>query len=194
MWDGGQQHEASDGEENPRTVVEENTYDLSPVRATKDHSEPSELPSPHLADFDSFLSTMADKQRKSSRRGKGVSTVLPDHSEEGGTSTSTACNQRQRATNDNEQADDNSTMTARHQRRRRLSEGKRNNFTSSVILESQPPEAVRGDRYIFVIYSRKLSSTFLLLLKLMLVRCMRATITVTKYNKKSQKGKKRTQR
>ncbi len=99
VWDGGQQHEAFDGEENPRTVGEENTYDLSPIRATKDHCEASELPSPHLADFESFLSIMADKKRKSSRRSKGVATFVPDHSEGGAKSTSTACNQRKNGQN-----------------------------------------------------------------------------------------------
>jgi hypothetical protein len=72
VWDGGQQHGAS-----------ENTYDLSPARASKDHYEDSELPSPHLADFESFLSIMGDKQRKSSRRGKGDAIVIPEESEGG---------------------------------------------------------------------------------------------------------------
>jgi hypothetical protein len=121
----------------------ENTFDLSPVRASKAHDEDSDLPSPHLADFESFLSIMEDKQRKSPRCGTGDAFVSPQVFKGGPKSKRTARSIRQRPTSDKDQVD-NSPTTARQQRHRRLDELKKINISSTFIPESQPPEAIVG--------------------------------------------------
>jgi hypothetical protein len=47
-------------------MVGDNKLDLSPVGEINDHSEASEFPSPHLADFELFLENMTKQNNKDS--------------------------------------------------------------------------------------------------------------------------------
>jgi hypothetical protein len=93
----------------------ERRLDRSPARGTNDKSEASELPSPHLSEFEAFLGTMEHNQHKSQGSGKQLANVGNERSED----------------------DDEFPITGRYQRRRKISEGKRDNTQNTVILETQ---------------------------------------------------------
>jgi hypothetical protein len=82
---------------------------------TNDPSEASELPSPNLADFESFLENMTQNRRHGTASGRVMA---------------------------NAKQDANVPITARDQRRRRIEAGKRENFPSTIILESQPSATI----------------------------------------------------
>jgi hypothetical protein len=72
--------------------------DNRPVGETNDYSDASELPSPNLVDFESFLENMKHNRRNSTASGNEVATLV----------------------HGNTKQDANVTLTARDQRRRRI--------------------------------------------------------------------------
>ena len=95
-------------------MVGDNKLDRSPVGETNDPSEASEFPSPHLADFELFLDNMT-------KQTKAAAPVVP---------------------NGNIEQYNEVPITARDQRRRRMSEGKQVNYPLTIVLESEPQEAI----------------------------------------------------
>ena len=95
-------------------MVGDNKLDLSPVGDTNDPSEASEFPSPHLADFELFLDNMT-KQTKAAAPVASTGKI---------------------------QQVNEVPITARDQRRRMMSEGTQVNYPLTIVLESEPQEAI----------------------------------------------------